>query len=92
MENAAATGAYLAAGLKARAQVQEVRGAGLFIGAELADGALASRVVNAMRANGVLISASGPAGNVLKIRPPLVLTQAHADLLLTALDGALADG
>ncbi|GAN81828.1 aspartate aminotransferase family protein [Acidocella aminolytica] len=92
MENAATTGAYLMAGLKARHQVQAVRGDGLFIGAELADGALASRVVNHMRAHGVLISASGPAGNVLKIRPPLVFTPAHADILFSALDGALADG
>ncbi len=92
MENAATVGAYLKAGLAARDSVKEVRGAGLFIGAALADGALASRVVNNMRARGVLISAAGPAGNVLKIRPPLVFTTAQADILLTALDGALADG
>ncbi len=92
MQNAAATGAYLLAGLQARPRIQAVRGAGLFIGAELADAALAGWVVNSMRARGVLISASGPANNVLKIRPPLVFTQEHADILLTALDGALADG
>ncbi len=92
MENAATVGAYLKAGLSARGPVKDVRGAGLFIGAELTDDAQATWVMNNMRARGVLISSAGPAGNVLKIRPPLVFTQAQADILLTALDGALADG
>jgi 4-aminobutyrate aminotransferase-like enzyme len=46
-----------------------------------------------MRERGVLLGATGPQGNVLKIRPPLVFEKAHADLLLGALDevlGALA--
>ena len=33
---------------------------------------------------------TGPAGNVLKIRPPLVFQTQHADLLLQALDEVLA--
>jgi len=89
MENAAATGAYLAAGLAAYGQL---RGAGLFIGLELPGAALAARVVNGMRRRGVLISASGPGNNVLKIRPPLVFGRAEADLLLGALQESLADG
>ncbi|MGE4482580.1 aspartate aminotransferase family protein [Acidocella sp.] len=92
MDNASTTGVYLMAELRARPSIQAVRGAGLFIGAELTDGALAARVVNNMRARGVLISSAGPAGNVLKIRPPLIFNREHADILLTALDGALADG
>ena len=74
-----------------------MRGAGLFIGVELVsdcgtrapDRALATRVVNALRQRRVLLSASGPGGNVLKIRPPLAFQRAHADLLLTALDEVL---
>ncbi len=89
MENAAATGAYLAAGLAAHGRV---RGAGLFIGLELPGAALAARVVNGMRRRGVLISASGPGNNVLKIRPPLVFGRTEADLLLAALQESLADG
>ena len=42
-----------------------------------------------MRERGILISATGPAGNVLKIRPPLVFQHEHADLLLHALDEVL---
>jgi 4-aminobutyrate aminotransferase-like enzyme len=43
-----------------------------------------------MRDRGILISATGPAGNVLKIRPPLVFQPEHADLLVQTLDDVLA--
>jgi 4-aminobutyrate aminotransferase-like enzyme len=42
-----------------------------------------------MRDRGILISATGPAGNVLKIRPPLVFQREHADLLLQTLNDVL---
>jgi 4-aminobutyrate aminotransferase-like enzyme len=42
-----------------------------------------------MRDRGVLLGATGPEGNVLKIRPPLVFGKDHADLLLAALDEVL---
>jgi 4-aminobutyrate aminotransferase-like enzyme len=47
-------------------------------------------VAEAMRERGILLSATGPAGNVLKIRPPLVFRREHADLLLDTLDEVLA--
>ncbi|MGY3446864.1 aspartate aminotransferase family protein [Bradyrhizobium sp. USDA 4473] len=83
--------------LRARHElVAEVRGAGLFIGVDLRHGGApagqqAARIVNAMRENGVLISAAGPGGNVLKIRPPLVFGPEHVDLLVDALDRALQE-
>lgn len=46
-------------------------------------------VVNSMREQGVLIGATGPGGNVLKIRPPLVFQPAHVDVLVSALETAL---
>ncbi|WP_456306262.1 aminotransferase class III-fold pyridoxal phosphate-dependent enzyme [Komagataeibacter nataicola] len=96
MENANTVGAYLRTQLARHPGIHDVRGAGLFIGAELADEAIASRVVNEMRARGVLISSSGPAGNVLKIRPPLIFSREQADILndtaAAALEVALADG
>ena len=49
----------------------------------------ADRVTEAMRERGILISATGPAGNVLKVRPPLVFQREHADLLLQTLDDVL---
>jgi len=39
----------------------------------------------------VLISASGPHANVLKIRPPLVFGREHADHFLDALDATLRE-
>jgi 4-aminobutyrate aminotransferase-like enzyme len=78
--------------------VAQVRGAGLFIGVDIVadrdscrpDGILAGKIVNGMRDRRVLISASGPAGNVLKIRPPLPFTAGDADRLLDAFAGVLS--
>nr|WP_237165779.1 aspartate aminotransferase family protein [Mycolicibacterium peregrinum] len=77
-------------------RVISVRGAGLFIGVEvckqglggrsLPDAELASRYVNELRERRVLISASGPEGNVLKVRPPLCFDTADADRFLTAFE------
>lgn len=52
----------------------EVRGRGLLLGVDLGDAAHASRVLNRARSNGVLIGSTGPHSDVLKIRPPLVIT------------------
>jgi 4-aminobutyrate aminotransferase-like enzyme/Ser/Thr protein kinase RdoA (MazF antagonist) len=98
--SAAETGSYLRQGLEALAGrhpvIGDVRGEGLLLGVELVDeervpaAARAGRVTEAMRERGILISATGPAGNVLKIRPPLVFQREHADLLLQTLDEVLA--
>lgn len=96
MENAHTVGAYLRAQLSRHPGIHDVRGVGLFMGAELTDGTIASRVVNEMRTRGVLISSSGPAGNVLKIRPPLIFSREQADILNNTLGAVLemilADG
>lgn len=96
VENSARTGAYLAEGLAGLVDGDErlgpVRAAGLYAGMDLLDpetgapdGRLAAEVVNGLRRKGVLISASGPAGNVLKIRPPLPFGREHADILIDKL-------
>jgi len=70
-------------------------GAGLLMGVDVlnADGFpdsdLARRIMNHMRQNGVLIGTTGPDANVLKIRPPIVFNQEHAELLLASLGNAL---
>jgi 4-aminobutyrate aminotransferase-like enzyme len=46
-------------------------------------------VREALRERGILIGVTGPGGNVLKIRPPLVFRREHAGLLLRGLDEAL---
>jgi 4-aminobutyrate aminotransferase-like enzyme len=75
--------------------VAEARGAGLFLAVEFVtadgrpDSARALQVVNAMREQRVLISASGTYDNVLKIRPPLVFPRSAAPRLLEALASSL---
>ena len=49
----------------------------------------ASRVVNRMRDEGVLIGTDGPFHNVLKIRPPMPFDDHDADRLVAALGAAL---
>jgi len=99
--NAADTGAYLKDAVTRLAAdspvLGEVRGAGLYVGADVTDpatgapsGDLAAAVVNGMRDRRVLISATGPAGNVLKIRPPLPFAHEHVDQLAAVLGEVLA--
>jgi 4-aminobutyrate aminotransferase-like enzyme/Ser/Thr protein kinase RdoA (MazF antagonist) len=63
----------------------EVRGRGLLVGVELASAEQAERVVNQLRDEGILIGRTGRDENVLKIRPPLVFADKHADQLASAL-------
>jgi 4-aminobutyrate aminotransferase-like enzyme len=48
-------------------------------------------VVNLMRDKGVLLSGCAMGHNVLKIRPPLVLTAEQAGLVIETLDAALTE-
>jgi 4-aminobutyrate aminotransferase-like enzyme len=100
--NAAEAGSYLLRGLVALAErhplIGDVRGEGLLAGVELVDdrqarapaAGQARRVIEAVRERGILLGATGPAGNVLKIRPPLVFQREDADLVLQTLDDVLA--
>jgi len=83
IDNARDVGAYLKGEL---ARFGTVRGEGLFIGVELENEERALSVVNELRARGVLLAASGPLNNVLKVRPPLPFSREDADLLLTELE------
>ncbi|WPB55159.1 aspartate aminotransferase family protein [Xylophilus sp. GOD-11R] len=99
--NALEVGAYLRAGLASLAEkhslVGEIRGAGLFVGMELVSSRAertpatreASLVVNGLRRNGVLLSATGEHAHILKIRPPLVFSRENADFLISRVDEVL---
>ncbi|MBT6416069.1 aminotransferase class III-fold pyridoxal phosphate-dependent enzyme [Candidatus Puniceispirillum sp.] len=77
--------------------IGDVRGMGLFTGIELVTDRtsktpatqLAVYVSNRLRAYRILIGTDGPWDNVLKIRPPLTINQADADLLLSRLDSIM---
>lgn len=71
-------------------RVVAVRGAGLFTGVQMTDAAVASEVVERLRRASVLIGRTGKAGDVLKIRPPMVFSRHHADLVVEKLAETLA--
>ncbi len=99
-EQAVQTGAYLMQGLTEMSQrhelIGDVRGSGLFVGAELVEDretlvpatAQANAIVQHLRENAVLLSTDGPRENVLKLKPPMVFGRAEADFLLDKLDKA----
>lgn len=101
VQHAAKVGKMLRDGIAALAgrheAIGDVRGAGMFVGVELVsdratrtpDRELTTRVVNRMRDMGVLLSACAMGHNVLKIRPPLVLSAQEARLVIETLDEAL---
>ena len=86
MENATRVGKEFSGGLAALGSdcVGEVRGAGLFIGVDIVkDGQpapdRAARLVNLLREERILISATGAMGHILKLRPPLPFSQGNAE-------------
>ena len=101
-ENARVVGARLRAGLErlmaAHRLVGDVRGLGLMLGAELVRdrgtkepaGAETLDVLEGAREMGVLLGRGGLAGNVLRVKPPLCVTEADADFAIDVLDRALA--
>jgi 4-aminobutyrate aminotransferase-like enzyme len=102
MHNAEAMGAHLRDGFKALAEkhtlIGDIRGLGLFMGVELVrDRATLepavdelNAIVEAMKAESILLSTEGPQHNVLKIKPPLVITAAECDRFLQTLDTVMA--
>lgn len=102
-QNAADVGAYARAGLEELAArhpaIGDVRGAGLFFGAEMVldrgtkapATAFVKKLVNGMRRRGVLLNFLGVHYNVLKMRPPLPFSRANVDQVIEALDATLAE-
>lgn len=77
--------------------IGDVRGIGLFIGIELVKdrdtlapaSRKASEMVNRMKNRGILLGADGPFNNVIKIKPPMVITKEDADMFVRVFDDAL---
>ncbi len=98
--NAKVTGERLLDGFERLAKthetIGEVRGKGLMIGVELVrpgttepDAAAASAVLEGARRAGLLVGKGGLYGNVLRIAPPLSVTEAEVDDGLGRLEEAL---
>lgn len=107
LENCAEMGAKLKAALQGLADkhavIGDVRGKGLFLGAELVsdrttktpvDEKHAQQVVADMAAQGVLIGVTNRSlpgkNNTLCLSPALIITEADIDVIITALDQALS--
>jgi len=102
-QRAAHLGVLITGGASELAQryslIGDVRGVGMYAGIELVRdresrepaAAEAKYVIEQMRNRGVLVSIDGPLHNVLKIKPPLVWTDADAGQFLSTLDEVLAD-
>jgi 4-aminobutyrate aminotransferase-like enzyme/Ser/Thr protein kinase RdoA (MazF antagonist) len=102
MPNAEAMGRHLREGLQQLVErhelIGDVRGLGLFIGVELVRdrktlepaASELKAIVEAMKAEGILLSTEGPHRNVMKIKPPLVITKKDCDFFLDRLDAVLS--
>lgn len=79
--------------------VGDVRGLGLFLGIELSldresrspAPRQAAYVVERMKDHGILLSTDGPDHNVIKMKPPLCLTEADVDRVVAAYDEVLSE-
>jgi 4-aminobutyrate aminotransferase len=91
-ENAAKVGAHLLDGLAALSErqplVKEVRGIGLMIGVEFADGASADAVELECFRRGLLTLRAGD--DAIRMSPPLVITSEEADAGLALFEDACA--
>lgn len=67
----------------------EVRGTGLLAGVDVASREAAKALVSELVDQGVLAGTTGPRGDVLKVRPPLVWEERHVTLFLDRLRRAL---
>jgi 4-aminobutyrate aminotransferase-like enzyme/Ser/Thr protein kinase RdoA (MazF antagonist) len=100
-ENARRLGRYMLGALRELVGKHEiigdVRGSGLFLGVELVldrekltpATEQTSRVVEALRDRGILTGTEGPHHNVIKIRPPMCVSQEDGERIVSTLDAVL---
>ena len=101
-QNALDVGQHIKEGLRRLASthpcIGDVRGNGLFLALELVSDreeriparGLARSVINGLRDRGVLTGVIGPDRNILKLRPPMVISRQDADVMLEGLDDVLS--
>jgi 4-aminobutyrate aminotransferase-like enzyme/Ser/Thr protein kinase RdoA (MazF antagonist) len=79
--------------------IGDVRGSGLFLGVDLvldprtrsAATAQAGYVVNRLRECGILTGTDGPFNNVIKLRPPLIISERDVDIFMGIFRNVLAE-
>jgi 4-aminobutyrate aminotransferase-like enzyme len=78
--------------------IGDIRGIGLFIGIELVKdrdtlepaGREANEIVNKLKNQKILLGTDGPFENVIKIKPPMVMTKRDAQMFIRVLDQLLS--
>lgn len=86
--------------MKKHSLISDVRGHGLFIGAEMVKNKSTMEpaipeidiIVEQMKEKGYLLSTDGPLHNVLKIKPPMPFNKKNADEMIAHLDTILEKG
>ncbi|WP_329026474.1 aminotransferase [Streptomyces sp. NBC_00690] len=103
-ENASTVGAYLKAGLEALAErhplIGAVHGNGLYLGVEFVRDRVTlepateetAAICERLRELGAIVQPTSDRQCVLKIKPPMCLTDRSADVFLSALDDVLSHG
>ena len=102
-ENALRVGDYFVKELKSlqasHESIGDIRGVGLYVGIELVadretknpDRALAYRVSERMRDEGVITYPNGMGDNILKIKPPMIFSKDNVDLFVSTLGRVLSE-
>ncbi|HEY6768375.1 MAG TPA: aminotransferase class III-fold pyridoxal phosphate-dependent enzyme, partial [Candidatus Sulfotelmatobacter sp.] len=102
-ERALRVGSYLKKSLvslqKDYPVIGDVRGSGLFLGVDLVSDPItrspateqAAYVVNRLRECGVLTGTDGPFNNVIKLRPPLIISECDVDVFMRIFRSVLAE-
>lgn len=101
-DHARKIGQYLLEGMaplkKKHKLIGDIRGIGLFIGIELVKdrdtlepaGREANEIVNKLKNQKILLGTDGPFENVIKIKPPMVMTKRDAQMFIRILDQLLS--
>lgn len=79
--------------------IGDIRGLGLYVGVELVDDPLArtpaaqvaKKIVESMKAQGVLVNTNGYDSNVIKIKPPLIIDEQDVAQILAVLAWSLRE-
>jgi 4-aminobutyrate aminotransferase/(S)-3-amino-2-methylpropionate transaminase len=71
--------------------IVEIRGLGPMLAIELADGARAAATLTAARGRGLLLLTCGLNGNIIRLLPPLTLSDEDAAVAMDILEGALRE-
>ena len=93
---AAVKGEKLLAGLKATVAkfpdlLNEARGRGLMIGVEFADADIGKLAIGALVHHGVIAAYTLNNAKVMRFEPPLILTDAQVEQVITAFDAAMTE-